>query len=343
MIVTHFQRRPIPPKNFSMERVFSAVRRALPAWVDCRVTISRYQSRGLLGRIYNIFEAIRKQEGINHVTGDISYLAVFLRKKNTILTIHDCGSMHRLKGWRRFFFRVCWLWLPVRRCALVTVISEHTKREVLRYTGCPEEKIRVVPDPVGDEFRPLLQAFRTEMPCILQVGSGANKNVGRVADALRNIPCELHIVGYLRDEDRRQLDAAGIRYRISRELTGEQMLQAYQECDLVVFASTYEGFGLPIVEAQAAGKPVVTSALAPMCDVAGGAAALVDPFDPASIRQGILKVTGDPAYREALVEKGIRNTARFSAASVAGQYAAIYFELGQKVCPSIAEDARCAV
>jgi glycosyltransferase involved in cell wall biosynthesis len=342
MIVTHFQRRPIPPENFSMERVFSAVRRALPAWVDCRLNISRYQSRGLLRRIYNIFEAIRKQEGINHVTGDISYLAVFLRKRNTILTIHDCGGMHRLKGWRRFFYRACWLWLPVRRCALVTVISEHTKQEVMRYTGCPEERIRVVPDPVGEEFRPLVQAFRTEMPCILQVGSGANKNVGRVAAALRNIPCELHIVGHLREEDRRQLDEAGIRYRISRELTDGQMLQAYQECDLVVFASTYEGFGLPIVEAQAAGKPVVTSSLAPMCDVAGGAAALVDPYDPASIREGILKVVEDPAYRAALVERGLGNTARFRAALVAAQYAALYFELGQKVA-IITEDEQCAV
>jgi glycosyltransferase involved in cell wall biosynthesis len=327
MIVTHFQRRPIPLTNFSMERVFSAVRRALPAWVDCRLIISRYQSRGLLGRMYNIFEAIRKQEGVNHVTGDIGYLALFLRKKNTVLTIHDCGSMHRLTGWRRFSFRMFWLWLPVRRCTIVTVISEYTKEEVMRYTGCPEAKIRVVPDPVGDEFRPFPQAFRTTRPCILQVGSGPNKNVGRLAAALRNIPCELHIVGPLREDDRRELIATGVRFRISQSLTDEQMLQAYQDCDLVVFASTYEGFGLPIVEAQAAGKPVVTSSLPPMCDVAGGAAALVDPYDPASIREAIIKVIGDPAYRKTLVGTGLSNAARFSPSSIAGQYAAIYREL----------------
>src|ERR1017187_1824209 len=122
MIVTHFQRRPAA-QNFSVERVFSAVRRALPPEVDCRLAVSRYQSQGLLGRVYNIFEAMGRQEGINHVTGDTTYLTVLLHKKNTILTIHDCGSMLRLKGWRRLFFRLCWLSLPVKRCAVVTVVS----------------------------------------------------------------------------------------------------------------------------------------------------------------------------------------------------------------------------
>jgi glycosyltransferase involved in cell wall biosynthesis len=223
------------------------------------------------------------------------------------------------------------------------VISEHTKQEVMRYTGCPEKKIRVVPDPVGEEFRPSFQAFHQILPRILQVGTGANKNLGRVALALTNIPCELHIVGPLRDVDREELERAGIRYRVSCGLTSEQMLQAYQECDLVIFASTYEGFGLPIIEAQAVGRPLVTSDMAPMCDVAGGAATFVDPYDSASIRRGVLKVIEDQAYREMLVERGLHNAERFNAAMVAAQYAAVYLELGREVCPSIAEDERCAV
>jgi len=119
------------------------------------------------------------------------------------------------------------------------------------------------------------------------------------------------------------------------------MLRAYQECDLVVFASTYEGFGLPIIEAQATGKPVVTSALAPMCDVAGGGAALVDPYEPASIREGIQKIISDPVYRDSLIQEGLHNAARYRAELVAAHYAAIYREMGQKV--AITEDEQCAV
>ena len=341
MIVTHFQRRP-HPTYFSMERTFSAIRQALPGWVDCRLVVSRYDSRGLLGRIYNIFEAVRKQRGINHITGDTTYLGLLLRKNRTILTIHDCASIHRLKGWRLFFYRVFWLWLPVRRCMFVTVISENTRREVMRYAGCPEEKIRVVPDAVGEEFRPTPQAFRQEAPRILQVGAQAHKNLGRVAAALRGIPCELHVVGHLSEEDRRALDASGVRYRVSHDLTDEQMLRAYQESDLVIFASTYEGFGMPIIEANAVGRPLVTSALPPMSDVAGNAAALVDPYDPASIREGVLRVIEDPAYRAQLVENGLCNAARYRAEAVAAQYAALYLQLAHNDCPSIEGRSACA-
>lgn len=148
MIVTYLQRRP-RLGVFSIERVFSTVRRALPSWVDCRVAVCRHNGTNPLRVFYNIVEATMRQAGINHITGDISYLALLLRKRSTILTVHDCESMVSLKGWRRRLYRWWWLSIPIQRSALVTVISERIKQEVMQYTGCPEAKIRVVPDPVG--------------------------------------------------------------------------------------------------------------------------------------------------------------------------------------------------
>jgi len=104
-------------------------------------------------------------------------------------------------------------------------------------------------------------------------------------------------------------------------------LAAYRECDLVVFASSYEGFGLPILEANATGRPVVTSNVCSMPEVAGGAACLVDPFDVASIRAGVNRVLSDPAYRESLIVAGFENAKRFGAARIARAYADVYTNL----------------
>jgi len=93
---------------------------------------------------------------------------------------------------------------------------------------------------------------------------------------------------------------------------------------MLVFASTYEGFGLPIVEAQATGRPVVTSNILSMPEVAGGAACLVDPFNVASIREGIAKVIQDSSYREYLVRLGFENVKRFQPENIAKNYLDIY-------------------
>jgi glycosyltransferase involved in cell wall biosynthesis len=96
---------------------------------------------------------------------------------------------------------------------------------------------------------------------------------------------------------------------------------------MLVFASIYEGFGLPIVEAQATGRPVVTSTTCSMPEVAGSAACLVNPFDVASIREGIVKVIDDQAYRDELVRLGFENVKRFRADYISAQYGKIYKDL----------------
>src|SRR5690606_29268410 len=93
------------------------------------------------------------------------------------------------------------------------------------------------------------------------------------------------------------------------------------------FASTYEGFGMPILEAQAVGRPVLTSAAASMPDVAGDAAWLVDPFDVEAIRDGLQRMLAEPGLRERLIDRGFRNVGRFTPAIVAAAYARLYRSL----------------
>src|SRR6185437_10132045 len=137
----------------------------------------------------------------------------------------------------------------------------------------------------------------------------------------------LDVVGELDDEQREILKRNGIRHEASSGLSQDQLLEKYRDCDLLAFPSTYEGFGLPIVEAQTVGRPVLTSALSPMQDVAGAGACLVDPFDSVAIRQGVLRIINDPVYREQLVQLGWQNVTRFSLEKVTDQYMTLYRRL----------------
>lgn len=324
--VTFFQRRP-QGANYSIERVFQSVRQGLPETVKPRVAVSRFPSWGFFRRLYNILEAPFRQGEINHITGDVHYLVLLLRKQKTLLTIHDLVSVHRLQGIRRVLFSYLWYRLPIQRSCMVTVISQFTKKELLDYFNCDPQKLRVVHDPVSEEFKSSPKVFDSEKLVILQVGTGPNKNVNRVALALRGISCHFRIIGKLTNSQCDEMKGLGIDFSWVSDLEDWEIVDEYRRCDILVFASLYEGFGLPIVEAQATGRPVVTSNILSMPEVAGDAACLVDPFDVASIREGILKIINNPAYRDELVRQGFENVERFRPEQIAQEYVDIYREL----------------
>jgi glycosyltransferase involved in cell wall biosynthesis len=325
MKVVHFQRLP-NSSNHSIERVFASVRGALTG-AEIEVSVCPFESRGVFKRLYNIVDAALRQGDVNHITGDVHYLALLLRRNRTVLTIHDCRGMLWESGIRKLIYQLIWLKVPVARSAVVTVISEQTKQEVLRHTSCPEGRIRVIPDPVGSEFQPAPKLFRSDRPTILQIGSGRNKNIEGLAEAISGLHCKLDVVGPLSTDAQRLLAQLGVEFECAADLTDSDLAAKYRDADLVTFCSTYEGFGMPIIEANAIGRPVVTSCIEPMASVAGGAACLVDPYDPISIRSGILRVIEDRGYREELVRRGFENAKRFSPEAVAQAYMGAYREL----------------
>jgi glycosyltransferase involved in cell wall biosynthesis len=325
--VMYFQRKPYSD-SFSLERVFNSVRTALPSNMAKAAWTCPFESRGVARRLLNLVEATFHQGEINHITGDVHYLALGLAKRKTILTIPDCVGPRFSKGLKRLALVMGWYRLPARRVAAITVISEFTRKEVLRYTGCAPELVRVIHCPVPDGFAPFPKPFNAQRPVLLQVGAAEhNKNICRVAEAIRGIPCRLDIIGRLTDRQRQALEHNSISYSEQWGLADQEVVQRYRDCDVVVFASTYEGFGMPILEGNATGRPVVTSNVCSMPEVAGSAACLVDPFDCSSIREGILRVINDCDYRNNLIAQGFENVKRFRADSIAAQYAALYHEV----------------
>ena len=324
--VTHFQRRPAPGQ-VSIERVFAELRATLPSYIRCTVRLSPYSNRGVVPRMANLLDAAQSRGVINHIVGDVHYLALATPRSRTLLTIHDCVSLERLRGLKQTFFRWIWYLLPLRHAALVSVVSESTKRELLRHVRCDPTKIRVIHNCVGSDFSPSFRPFNKANPVVLQVGTGSNKNLERVATALRGIHCTFKIIGPLSAQQQRSLRDRNSAFVNLPQLSNSELVQAYREADLVVFASTYEGFGLPILEANATGRPVITSQLLSMPEVAGAAACFVDPFEIGSIRAGLLRVIGNANYRRYLVAAGFENVKRFAAASIAARYADAYEEI----------------
>ena len=288
-----------------------------------------YVSTGIVSVVRNAwFVARQRGTGLIHVTGDVHYAALLRPWSKTIMTIHDCVVLQRGTGLKRFVFRALWFDLPIRMASAIVVISDQTREEVLNLVLVPEHKIRVIPNFVDPQFQRNDRPFNEEWPRILHVGTTANKNLRNVITALREVRCVLVIVGILAQEDLRALQDQKIRYENHVGVDFATMVGLYEQADLISFPSTYEGFGMPILEGQAVGRPVLTSDREPMCSVAGaGGAMLVDPDSVEALRHGFLRLIGDANLRARLVAAGCDNSRRYTLEAVAGQYLELYREI----------------
>ncbi|MFN8207193.1 MAG: glycosyltransferase family 1 protein [Bacteroidales bacterium] len=323
-----FFRKPAPG-FFSIEELFSQLIPRLPAELHHKSVYMPCRSSGLFARIINLFYAFTRQGEINHITGDIHYVSILLHKKRTILTIHDLEIIHRSGPVKRSLILFFWYWLPARRVKRITVISEFTRHELLQKISIPESKIRVIPDCISNSISYSPKPFNSRHPVLLQVGTKANKNLPRLIRALGDFRCTLIILGELSPLQKKLLHQHGIEYENYFNMPYSFVLETYRRCDALCFVSTYEGFGMPILEAQATGRPVITSTCASMPSVAGEGALLADPFSVESIRAALHRLCDEPGLPEQLVQKGLANVQRFSPQSVADQYLRLYQEIAE--------------
>jgi glycosyltransferase involved in cell wall biosynthesis len=146
-----------------------------------------------------------------------------------------------------------------------------------------------------------------------------------VVAALRGVSCVLVIVGQLPQSIMSDLRDCGVDHENFVGIDHAAMTRLYRDADIISFPSTYEGFGMPILEGQAVGRAVLTSDLEPMRGVAGrGGALLVDPQSVGAIREGFLALMRDDLLRARLIAAGKANCRRFTLESVAASYLALY-------------------
>src|SRR5438874_417341 len=106
--VTFYYRKPRQNANFSVEFIFRDVSERLKDRIYTHTAISKYESKGLFRRLYICLEAMFRQGDVNHITGDISFIGIFLRKRKTIQTILDCGHVHASTGIRQLILKLFW-------------------------------------------------------------------------------------------------------------------------------------------------------------------------------------------------------------------------------------------
>ncbi|GAB3807967.1 glycosyltransferase family 1 protein [Spirosoma humi] len=285
-----------------------------------------YISRGLRTVWQNLHFTKQLTADLFHITGDVHYVALALPASRTVLTIHDCFLLtnNRKRPVRYLVFWLLWYYLPIRRAGVVTAVSEKTRQELIRYVGRIAYKVQVVPNGYDPVFRYSPGAVSRKMPRLLQLGTAPHKNLSRLIAAIEGLPCWLLIVGPLTDKITAELHQRQIQYRQYVALSKEQVAQLYHECDIVTFISTREGFGMPILEANATGRAVITADVSPMRELAADAAHRVDPTDIVAIRTGIERLIQDDRYRQTLIDAGLTNAQQYTIGLAADRYKALY-------------------
>jgi glycosyltransferase involved in cell wall biosynthesis len=320
-------RKPSPIGQYSVEIIFDFVLKYLTPMKLARrynLPCNGSQPHRVLK---NMFYISRLKNPVIHMTGDAGYSILLTRRKKTVLTVHDCAFLERTSGIKRWIMLWLWLRLPVRKATCITAVSSATADEVAKHTGHDRSAIRVIPvfSPKTFPFSP--RPVPSPEKKLLIVGNAPNKNVDNFIEAVKGLDYQLLIVGLLRPNQIMALKRYSIPYENVARATEEELQDYYLRADILLFASTIEGFGMPIVEAQQQGLPVITSNCSSMPEVAGEGALMVDPFSVASITEGINLLMTDTALRETLISKGLENSKRYEPGTISEKYLNLYNEL----------------
>lgn len=318
--------RPRTERSYSIEAVFDTVAAHLPPDIAPTALVPPHRSRGFWPRLRGIWHVHRatREAGVVHMTGDAHYLVLGLPRGKAVLTVHDCDFLEQSRGLKRFVLWLIWLRLPAAWVAAITVVSDESKRRLLSWLRIDPDRIEVIENPLSKPFPRDDRPFDSARPRLMMVGTGPHKNIDRVAEAVAGLPVVLEVIGWLSADRLARLRAGGLTVETCHDLSDAELAQAYRRADILMFPSLAEGFGLPILEAQSVGRPVVTSDRAPMRDVAGEAALKVDPEDGRAIRAAVERLIVDPSLRAKLVEAGFDNVAHFAPERAAARYADLY-------------------
>jgi len=218
------------------------------------------------------------------------------------------------------------------RSDLIIAVSRFTARQVIDLLGVEEARVRVVHHGVR---APVGAGAVTREKIILHVGAiQQRKNIARLVDAFEKVDRNWQLVlagsaGYGAAEIAARIGAASNRDRIRMlgYVPPAELANWYARATIFAFPSLDEGFGMPVLEAMAAGTPVVASKRAAVPEVAGDAAWLVDPEDTEELAGALVALTRDPERRVELSRRGLARAAQFTWSKAVEETWQVYREM----------------
>lgn len=269
-------------------------------------------------------------------------------KKLKVVTIHDVFHLayyHTLSLKQKLYAKTM-INRAISNTDIIFTVSNFSKREIIKYTGCNADKIKVVYNGIDyDKFScsftalqkaSVLTKYGLKLPYILFVGNvkphknlknallGFKKFIERGGVKFQEFEFviagkrEGFIIGDLEIEGLLSDSFFKNKVRFTGWVTDEELPVLYQSAATFIFPSIYEGFGFPPLEAMAAGCPVVSSNAACLAEVYGDAVLYFDPLNPLEIANALLKVQEEEA-RAGLIKKGLTQSAKYKWSNAVSQ------------------------
>ncbi|WP_265555298.1 glycosyltransferase family 4 protein [Serratia grimesii] len=256
--------------------------------------------------------------------------------KNQIVTHHDVTYKRYPKSFSRNFKLLYGMLVPLmlRNSHRLLTVSEFSKREISEFYGVNEDKISIIYNAVSGDFA--RSEFRDNKERYLLAVSSPNyhKNFHGMIEAflkLEGANCKLKVIGKASTsfaaQDYTQLLKETGDIEFLGRVDDKRLVELYQNALAFVFPSFYEGFGIPPLEAQACGCPVISSNAASMPEVLTDSVIYFSPEDTDMMAEVMMKVIVDERLRVALINAGQENVKRFSWDASATKISTILDEL----------------
>lgn len=266
----------------------------------------------------------------------------------TLVTVHDILFEDFKEYFSKNTLKRLKLTTPItaRKCTHITTVSNYSKESIMYKYGIREEKITMIPNSLSLSFENALNTVTSRTinetkrelniveDYILFVGTvQPRKNIARIIESykLSNVHNDLKLViaggkGWLYEEIYRLVKELDIVERVifTGAISDVELANLYKGSKMLVYPTIAEGFGIPLLEAMAAGIPIITSNTTALPEVAGKAALYVDPYNISEISEGIRTLILESRTRDSLIEEGIKELSRYSRDNTSSELVKLY-------------------